>query len=128
MSKEDQDQNQVLSGAGEESTNERRLGLLQGIDGVDQENVPLFAKISRLAGLAVVVAFVWWGLSESYPPHFEALAREFGVRYGRREAFSYGIAGAVLLGGWFARFWIGNLFFVAIFALWGVLVRLFRSV
>ncbi len=40
-----------------------RLGLHYDIPGVDPENVALFAKIARIAGLVLVVAFVWWGLS-----------------------------------------------------------------
>jgi len=39
-----------------------RLGFLYGLPGVDAENVALFAKITRILGLLIVVSFVLWGM------------------------------------------------------------------
>ncbi|MHB2168028.1 hypothetical protein [Alsobacter sp. R-9] len=109
------------------SDREARLGLHYDIPGVDPENVALFAKIARLVGLGLVVAFVWWGLFDTYHP-FEDLAAALGIGWRNRAFFSYGLGAVILALGWFLRFRIGNLFFVAIFAIWGLITRLFRSV
>jgi len=108
-----------------------RFGINYDSPGVDPENVPAFAKILRLIGVILVAAFVLWGLlydwSHSRSP-FEQLLKEFGARGRHRNVWSYELAGAFSIVGWYFRFYIGTLFASIFFLITRLLCKIFKSV
>lgn len=108
-----------------------RLGLTYDIQGVDPENVPMFAKILRFLGFSAAVGFVLWGLFGDWDysdSPFEELAKVLGVRHRNREFAAFGIGSVVVLMGWFFRFHIGAAISALFFGLLSVFSRLFKAV
>lgn len=112
------------------STSER-LGIIYDIQGVDPENVLVFAKVLRLLGFLAVAALVFWGFFgewEYSDSPLETLVRELGVGYRYRDAAAYGIGGVTLLAGWFFRFHVGTAISAVVFGLVSLLGRIFKAV
>lgn len=105
-----------------------RLGYLTGIPGVDPENVPMFAKTSRIIGLVTLAAFILWGLTYNWKygdSPFRALAENLGYY---KNAGEYYIAAASATIGWFFRFSLGVLTFMALSGLVSGVSRIGRAI
>jgi len=108
-----------------------RLGIDYELEGIDPRYVESFAKIYRIIGVLIVVAFVLWGLNYSwseYSSPFEMLAREFGASYSKNETWAYVIAVAFFVGGYYFRFTVGSLFAAIFFKSWNLLNSLFKRI
>ena len=109
-----------------------RLGFLYGLPGVDAENVALFAKITRILGLLIVVSFVLWGMfyewAYSRGP-FEQFMREIGVRGSDfRYLSAWAFSALITVAGFRYRFQIGILFIGIFFRIYSVIAALFRKI
>lgn len=115
------------------STNDQdatRLGFIYDIPGVDQEYVPLFAKVLRTLGFFAASLFVLWGLFSEWEygdSPFESMAAWMGFRYRNQGAAAYGMAGIIWTFGWLFRFHIGASISALLFGLLSAIKRIFRA-
>lgn len=114
-----------------ENDNNHRLGIDNSIPDVDKRLIKPFAKITRLIGIAIVAAFVLWGVFSEwdyYRSPFEAFGLLLDVPRNDTEIFQLFLVAAIMTCGWFARFTIGNIFVVIAFKITDFIKSIFRLI
>ncbi|WP_192034601.1 hypothetical protein [Halomonas sp. YLGW01] len=108
-----------------------RKGIDYDLDGIDPRYVESFAKIYRIVGLVVTLAFVIWGISYDWSysdTPFRSLADTFGASYRNEGFYSFLIAIVFFVTGYYFRFTIGAAFAATIFKIWDFLKSIFRKI
>lgn len=110
-----------------EDQNSTRLGHHYDIDGVDPENVPMFAKTARIIGVVVVISFLIWGnFSGDYDSPFQDFADWLSRRNDEMILIFTNII--VALGGWIFRFNVGALVASAFFGGLSLITGVFKRI
>jgi hypothetical protein len=111
----------------EKRKEKERLGIVFSVDGVDENNVELFAKIFRVAGL-VVSAFVilfLYGAFSRYAP-IDTITNSMTYSRSGREATGYFILFLLSVFGVYFRFHIGAFFISSVILLFSFCTRFLR--
>ena len=100
-------------------------------EGIDPTYVESSAKVYRIVGLVIVIAFVIWGVnyewSYSNSP-FESLVSVFGASYRREGLYSLLLASLVFVTGCYFRLAIGSFFVSTTFKAWEILKSIFKKI
>ena len=108
-----------------------RLGIDYELEGIAPNYVDRFAKINRIIGLIIVIAFVLWGLISSENGNrspFETLLHEFGISSRESEPLAYFIAAVFFIAGSYFRFTVGSLITAILFKAWDLFKSLFKRI
>lgn len=113
------------------SDNRGELEIDHDLENVDPTYLESFAKVYRIVGLAIVIAFVIWGVnyewSYSISP-FESLISAFGASYRREGLYSLILASFFFVTGCYFRLAIGAFFVSAILKAWNILKSIFNKI
>jgi hypothetical protein len=113
------------------SENRDILEIEHDLEGIDPTYVESSAKVYRIVGLVIVIAFVIWGVnyewSYSNSP-FESLVSVFGASYRREGLYSLLLASLVFVTGCYFRLAIGSFFVSTTFKAWEILKSIFKKI
>ncbi|TBW47618.1 hypothetical protein EZI54_22375 [Marinobacter halodurans] len=113
------------------SDNRDSLEIDHDLESIDPPYVESCAKVYRIVGLTIVIAFVIWGVNYQWSysdSPFESLISAFGASYRHEGLYSLLMASLIFMTGYYFRFGIGAFFVSTILKIWNISKSIFNKI